>query len=94
MEDLSAGDRMRAREETAVRSSGKLTAGSIGPRGIALLRTIRASGGTYRCERNADRDAVGRCAAGGYVHVEPRDRDILHITDDGIAFLDRLVRAH
>lgn len=85
---------MRARGETAVRSNGKLTAGSIGPRGISLLRTIRAAGGTYRCERNADRDAVGRCAAGGLVHVEPRDRDILHITDDGIAFLDRLVRAH
>lgn len=83
-----------AREEIVVRSTGRLLSGAVGPRGVALLRRIRAAGGAYRCERNADRDAAERCAVARYLHIDRRDKDLLHITDDGVAFLDSLMRAH
>lgn len=65
----------------------------IGPRAIGLLRNIRAAGGTYRCARNRDRDAAGRCVMAGYVRRDARDDELLHLTDAGRAHLDRLMRA-
>lgn len=65
----------------------------IGPRAIGLLRRIRAAGGTYRCERNRDRDAAGRCVMAGYVRCDARDGELLHLTDAGALHLDRLMRA-
>ena len=70
-----------------------IPADPVGPRGVALLRRIRAAGGTYRCERNRDRDAAGRCALAGYILRDSRDDDLLHLTEAGLAHLDRLMRA-
>lgn len=75
-------------------TTGRLLSGAIGPRGFALLRRIRAAGGTYRCERAADREVSGRCAAAGYIVVDRGDADLFMLTDAGAAFLDQLMRAH
>lgn len=83
-----------ARLPEPVRSTGRLLSGAIGPRGLALLRRIRAAGGSYRCERDADREVSGRCAAAGYIVVDRGDADLVMITDAGAAFLDQLMRAH
>lgn len=80
--------------EAAIHTSGRLLAGAVGPRGLALLRRVRAHGGPYRCERNADRDAVSRLVRVGYVVLDASDRELLHITAEGSAYLDRLMRAH
>lgn len=70
-----------------------MPADPAGPRGVALLRRVREAGGTYKCERNRDRDAAGRCELLGYVRRDTRDEELLHLTHDGLAHLDRLMRA-
>jgi len=85
---------MTARRAARAAPASPLPGDAVGPRGVALLRRVHAAGGSYRCERNADRDAIGRCARNGCLLIDPRDRDILYITDAGVAFLDRLMRAH
>lgn len=69
------------------------SADPVGPRGVALLRRLREAGGAYRCERNRDRDAAGRCETVGYIRRDARDEELLHLTQDGVAHLDRLMRA-
>ncbi|MBD9372095.1 hypothetical protein IB238_05555 [Rhizobium sp. ARZ01] len=66
--------------------------GPIGLRGVALLRRVRAADGPYRCERNADAIAW-RCIEAGMVRLDSRDDDVLHLTEKGRAYLDRLMRA-
>lgn len=70
-----------------------LPADPVGPRAIALMRRVRAEGGRYRCQRNADREAAGRCEMAGYIRRDRRDEEVLHLTDAGMAHLDKLVRA-
>lgn len=67
--------------------------GPVGARGIGLLRRVRAEGGAYRCP-DGDRETAGRCLGLGYIRTDSRDRGLLRLTDDGIAFLDGLMRAH
>jgi len=67
--------------------------GPVGPRGVALLRRIAAAGGSYRCERNRDRDAAGACSMAGLLVRDRRDEEVLHLTDDGARYLGRLMRA-
>lgn len=81
---------------TAARRSEtkRLPPGAVGPRAIALLWMIRATRVTYRCSRNADRDARGWLALAGYILIDTLDDDLLRITDEGLAFLDVLMRAN
>lgn len=66
--------------------------GPVGLRGVALLRRIRAADGPYRSERNADAIAW-RCLEAGMLRLDTRDEDVLHLTDKGRAYLERLMRA-
>lgn len=83
-----------ARLPKPVHSTGRMPSGAVGSRGAALLRMNRAAGGTYRCQRDADREVSGRCVAAGYIVVDRGDADFFMITDAGAAFLDQLMRAH
>lgn len=65
----------------------------VGPRAVALLRRVREAGGAYRCVRNVDRDAAGRCETVGYVKRDRRDEELLYLTEEGHAHLERLMRA-
>lgn len=65
----------------------------VGPRAVALLRRVREAGGAYRCARNVDRDAAGRCETVGYIKRDTRDEELLYLTEEGHAHLDRLMRA-
>lgn len=67
--------------------------GPIGLRGVALLRRVRDAAGPYRCERNADHAVAWRCIEAGMVRLNRRDDDVLHLTENGRAYLDRLMRA-
>jgi hypothetical protein len=67
---------------------------ALGPRGIAFLRRVRASGGGYVLFNNADREAAGRARMFGYVSEDRLRDDTVHLSDKGAAFLDDLMRAH
>ncbi|MFC3071506.1 hypothetical protein [Shinella pollutisoli] len=85
---------VRARYRDGERPAPEVPPEPLGPRGVALLRRIRFAGGSWRCERNRDRDAAGACEMLGYVCRDRRDEELLLLTDAGAAHLDRLMRAH
>ncbi|MDX0178648.1 hypothetical protein [Sinorhizobium meliloti] len=63
--------------------------GPVGPRCIALLRRVRASGDACTLVRNVDRDAVVKALAAGFVAWVGRSRDDVRLTAE---YLDRLAR--
>ncbi|MDX0354510.1 hypothetical protein GOC51_04700 [Sinorhizobium meliloti] len=66
--------------------------GPVGPRCLAFLRRVRAGGATYKLVRNADREAVDRALAAGFVAWAGRSRDDVRLTARGAEYLDRLAR--
>ncbi|MDX1000503.1 hypothetical protein CN176_24775 [Sinorhizobium medicae] len=66
--------------------------GPVGPRCIALLRRVRASGDAYTLVRNVDRDAVVKALSAGFVAWVGRSRDVVRLTATGAEYLDRLAR--
>ncbi|MDX0849203.1 hypothetical protein GOD74_12355 [Sinorhizobium medicae] len=66
--------------------------GPVGPRCIALLRRVRASGDAYTLVRNVDRDAVVKALGAGFVAWVGRSRDNVRLTARGAEYLDRLAR--
>ncbi|MQW00016.1 hypothetical protein GHK46_22595 [Sinorhizobium medicae] len=66
--------------------------GPVGPRCIAFLRRVRASGVAYTLVRNVDRDAVIKALAAGFIAWLGRSRDVVRLTARGAEYLDRLAR--
>jgi hypothetical protein len=66
--------------------------GPVGPRCLAFLRRVRAGGTTYKLVRNADREALERALAAGFVAWIGRSRDDVRLTARGAEYLDRLAR--
>ncbi|RVK16241.1 hypothetical protein CN138_10575 [Sinorhizobium meliloti] len=66
--------------------------GPVGPRCLAFLRRVRAGGATYKLVRNADREAVERALAAGFVAWSGRSRDDVRLTARGADYLDRMAR--
>ncbi|RVQ01997.1 hypothetical protein [Sinorhizobium meliloti] len=66
--------------------------GPIGPRCLAFLRRVRAGGATYKLVRNADRDALDRALAAGFVAWVGCSRVDVRLTASGAEYLDRLAR--
>ncbi|MDK1386347.1 hypothetical protein QN224_13105 [Sinorhizobium sp. 8-89] len=66
--------------------------GPIGPRGVNFLRRVRDAGGPYRIALNADREQLDRALCGGFVVADPRNDDLVRLTEAGAAYLDRLMR--
>ncbi|WP_411033818.1 hypothetical protein [Shinella sp. BYT-45] len=75
-------------------STGTIPPAAVGPRATAFLRRVRAAGGTYVCRDKGDRAAAAICAREGFVRIDARDCDLVRLCDDGVAFLDLLMRAH
>lgn len=79
--------------QNAALSSASWTAGGpVGPRCLAFLRRVRAGGATYKLARNADREALDRALAAGFVAWVGRSRGDVQLTATGAAYLDRLAR--
>lgn len=79
-------------ERAAVSPACWTASGPVGPRCIALLRRVRASGDKYTLVRNVDRDAVVKALAAGFVAWVGRSRDDVRLTARGADYLDRLAR--
>lgn len=67
--------------------------GPIGLRGVALLRQVLAAEGPYRCVRNGDEEIAWRCIDAGFLRLDCRDEEILHLTTDGRAYVNRVTRS-
>lgn len=65
---------------------------ALGPRGIAFVRRVALSPKPYRMRLNADREAVGRAVANGFVRRDVRDDQCVWLLTKGWEFLDRLMR--
>ncbi|RVQ13218.1 hypothetical protein [Sinorhizobium meliloti] len=65
--------------------------GRVGPRCIAFLRRVRG-GDAHTLIRNADREAVDKALAAGFVAWVGQSRDDVRLTERGAAYLDRLAR--
>ncbi|PND22881.1 hypothetical protein CN934_03490 [Ensifer sp. MMN_5] len=79
--------------DAATLSSASWTAGGpVGPRCLAFLRRVRAGGAAYKLARNADREALDRALAAGFVAWAGRSRDDVRLTARGAEYLDRLAR--
>lgn len=66
--------------------------GPIGPRCIAFLRRVRAAGVHYTIISNADRAALDKALAAGFVARVGKSREDVWLTAAGAAYLDRLAR--
>lgn len=67
--------------------------GPIGLRGVALLRRVLAAAGPYRCERNGDEEIAWRCIEAGFLRLDSRYDEILHLTAEGRAYVNRVTRS-
>lgn len=66
--------------------------GPVGSRCLAFLRRVRAGGATYKLVRNADREALDRALAAGFVAWVGCNRGDVRLTARGAEYLDRLAR--
>ncbi|MDW9398649.1 hypothetical protein GOB45_17675 [Sinorhizobium meliloti] len=79
-------------QNAALSSASWTDGGPIGPRCLAFLRRVRAGGGAYKLVRNADREALDRALAAGFVAWVCRSRHDVRLTARGAEYLDRLAR--
>ncbi|MHC2353797.1 hypothetical protein ACVMB3_003306 [Sinorhizobium meliloti] len=66
--------------------------GPVGPGCLAFLRRVRGGGATYKLVRNADREALDRALAAGFVAWVDCNRGDVRLTARGAEYLDRLAR--
>jgi hypothetical protein len=73
--------------------TASLAGGPIGPRAVSFLRRVRSIGGAYRLAGDADRQALPCALRAGFIVRDRKNAEVVHLTNAGAAYLDRLMRA-